>query len=208
MKKLFITILLLLAATSYADQKAITDTGEEVFLKSDGTWEYTGNAQKATNIIETVKKKFEKPRDSSFLLKSVKNNSAYWINTDKWSFEKPKVKHDAEYMFKLKGTDLFGMAINEGIEMPIESLADLAFENGRNAAPDMKIVRKEFRIVNGNKLICMEMNGTIQGIKFTYIGYYYSNSSGCTQLLTFTGTKLVAKYKSEIYDFLNGLVTQ
>ena len=208
MKKIFITILLLLAATSYADQKAITDTGEEVILKSDGTWEYSDNAQKATNIIETIKKKFERPKDSSFLLKSVKNNSAFWINTDKWSFEKPKVKHDAEYMFKLKDKDLYGMAITEGIEMPIESLADLALEYGRDAAPDLKIVRKEYRVVNGNKLICMEMNGTIQGIKFTYLGYYYSNSSGCTQLVTWTGTNLVAKFKSEIYDFLNGLVTQ
>ena len=35
MKKLFVTILLLLAATSYASQKAITDTGEEVILNSE-----------------------------------------------------------------------------------------------------------------------------------------------------------------------------
>jgi hypothetical protein len=208
MKKLFVTILLLLAATSYASQKAITDTGEEVILNSDGTWEYSNNAQKATNIIETNKKKFERPRDSSFLLKSIKNNSAYWINTDKWSFRKAKDNTEAEHEFKLKGKDLYGMALTEGIEISLKSLADIAFSNAQGAAPDAKIVRQEYRLVNGKKVIYMEINGTIQSIKFTYLGYYYSDASGSTQLITYTATNLVDKYKSEINDFLNGLVTQ
>lgn len=208
MKKLFVTILLLLAATSYASQKAITDTGEEVILKGDGTWEYSDKAQKATNIIETNKKIFERSRDSSFLLKSTKNNSAYWINTDKWSFRKGKNSTEAEYVFQLKGKDLHAMAISEGVEIPLESLGNIALTNARKVAPDSKSVKQEFRIVNGKKVLYMEINGTIQGIKFTYLGYYYSDVSGSTQLVTYTGSNLVDKYKSEIDDFLNGLVTQ
>jgi len=97
MKKLFITILLLLAANSYASQKAITDTGEEVILNSDGKWEYSVSAQKATDTIKTDKKKFARSKDSLFQLKSIKNNSAYWINTDKWSFGKAKNNTQAEF---------------------------------------------------------------------------------------------------------------
>ena len=208
MKKLFVTILLLLAATSYASQKAITDTGEEVILNSDGTWEYSDNAQKATNTIETNKKKFEKPRNSSFLLKSIKNNSAYWINTDKWSFGKAKGNAEAEYEFKLKGKDLYGMAITEGAEIPLESLANIALSNARGIAPDAKSVKQEFRIVNGKKVIYMEIDCTVEGMKVAYLGYYYSDVSGATQLVTYTGTNLVDKYKSEINNLLNGLVTQ
>jgi hypothetical protein len=208
MKKLFVTIILLLSVTSYASQKAITDTGEEVILKGDGTWEYSDKAQKATNMIETNKKIFERSRDSSFLLKSTKNNSAYWINTDKWSFRKGKNDTEAEYVFQLKGKDLYGTAITEGIEIALESLADIALTNARTAAPDSKIVKQEFRIVNGKKVLYMTMNGTMQGINFTYLGYYYSDASGVTQFVTYTGTKLVDKYKLEINDFLNGLVTQ
>lgn len=88
MKIIFVTIFILLTTTSYASQKAITDTGEEVILNSDGTWKYTDNSKKANNIIETNKKRFVKPIDSSFFLKSTKNNSAYWINIDKWTFKK------------------------------------------------------------------------------------------------------------------------
>jgi len=42
MKKLFVTILLLLAATSYASQKAITDTGKEVILNILKSFQNTG----------------------------------------------------------------------------------------------------------------------------------------------------------------------
>ena len=54
----------------------------------------------------------------------------------------------------------------------------------------------------------MEMKGTLQGIKFMYLGYYYSDDSGSTQFLAYTGSSLVGKYKSEINDFLNGFVVQ
>jgi hypothetical protein len=92
--------------------------------------------------------------------------------------------------------------------MPIESLADTALTNARSAAPDAKMIMQEYRIVNGKKVICMEFKGTIKSVNFTYHGYYYSNSSGSTQLLTYTATNAVAKYESEMNDFLNGLVTQ
>ena len=208
MKKLFVATLLLLAATSHAGQKAITDSGEEVTLNSDGTWAYANNAPKAAQKIETNKSKFEKSKDSTFLLKSTKNNSAFWINALNWSFAKTQGDAAYEYQFQLKGKDLYGMAITEGIEIPLESLADLALTNARSAAPDAKIIMKEYRVVNGKKVIYMEIKATVKGIDFTYRGYYYSNSSGSTQLVTYTATNAVAKYKSEINDFLNGLVTR
>ena len=207
MKKLFVTILLLLAAISYAGQKAITDKGEEVILNSDGTWEYSDSARKAANIIKTNKTEFKRPADSSFLLKSTTNNSAYWINTDKWFFEKGKSNPEAEYQFRLKGEDLYGMAITERAEIPLESLANIALINAKEKIPDIKIVEQEFRIVNGKKLIHMVLNGTYNGIKVIYSGYYYSDASGVTQLIAYTTTNLVDKYKPEMYDFLNGLTT-
>lgn len=208
MKIVFVIILLFLAATSYASQKAITDTGKEVILHSDGTWEYSGDAQKATKIIETNKNKFEKPRNASFLVKSMMNNSAYWINTDKWFFRKAEDNPEAEYEFQLKSGDLYAMAITEEIEIPLESLVDIALMNAQMAAPDAKIVRQEYRVVNDKKVLYMEISGTIKNIKFYYLGYYYSDASGSTQFVTYTSVNLVDKYKSEITDFLNGLDTQ
>lgn len=208
MKQLFITIILLFATTGYASQNAVTDTGKEVILKDDGTWKYSANAKNVTATIKSNKTVFKKSKEASFLLKSVKNSSAFWINSNKWSFKKATDNAEAEYQFQLKGQDLYGMAITEGIEISLESLTDLALVNAQNADPNARVVKKEYRNVNGNKVIYMEMNAVIQSIDFTYLGYYYSDASGSTQLLTYTATNLIKKYKSDINELLNGLVTQ
>jgi len=208
MKTVLVITALLLTTSSYSGQKAITDTGEQVILNSDGTWTYADAKQKQDHRIETNKMKFEKPGDATFLLKSTKNNAAFWINPVKWSIKKPEKNTAREYQFQLNGKDLYGMVLTEEIEIPVESLVDIALANARNAAPDARIVTKEFRVVNGRKVLYMEITGKIMGIDFTYFGYYHSNSSGCTQLIAYTGTKAVDKYKPEAIDFLNGLVTQ
>jgi hypothetical protein len=210
MKKIFIaTLLLLLAATCYAGQKAITDTGEQVILNSDGTWVYADKTgKKPEQKIETNKASFQTPKGSNFLLKSSRNNSAYWINPEKWTFKKTKENASAEYSFQLKGKDLYAMAITEGIEIPLDTFAEIAVSNARDAASNATLARKEYRVVNGKKVIYLEINGTIKGIDFSYLGYYYSNAAGSTQFVTYTSTKALDKYRSEMIDFLNGLDAQ
>ena len=201
MKIFYSLIIMLITTISYADQKAITDTGEEIFIYSDGTWKYNNNK----NI-------FNKPKDSSFLLKSTKNKSSFWVNVKKWSFSKNKSHdEDKEYDFRLKGKDLYGMAITEEIEVPLETLPDIALSNAQEATgagTDIKILKREYRTVNGKKVLYMEMGGTMSGIKFTYLGYYYSDTYGSTQFIVYTATNLVDKYRSEIDRLLNGLDTQ
>jgi len=200
-----IVIILLLATTGYATQKAITDTGEEVILNSDGTWIFTNNPKSKEKAINTNETEFKRPDSSTFLLKSTNNNSAFWVNTNKWSFKKATGNTEAEYELELKGNDLYGMVITEAIDIPVESLTDIVLTNAKSAAPDIEITEREYRYVNGNKVIYMVMSGTMQGIKVTFLGYYYSDASGSTQLLTYTGSNLVGKHKTEITDFLNGL---
>jgi len=194
--------------SSYASKRAITDTGEEVILNDNGTWSLSSELIKIKKTIKINRKKFTKPKTSSFLLKSVKNDSAFWINTNKWKFKKATGNSDAEYELQLKGKDLYGMVIAEGIQVEREALINLAISNARNAAPDVKVIEKEYRTVNGKKIIYMKMQGTIQSIKFTYLGYYYSDKTGSTQLLTYTASNLVEKYKPEIFNLKSGLVTK
>ena len=68
------------------------------------------------------------------------------------------------------------------------------------------VVKEEFRNVNGMKVLLLHMNGTIQGIKFSYYGYYYSNSNGTVQFITYTSQNLLDGFKSKIEDLLNGIV--
>jgi len=203
-----IFIVLLLCAFSFsviASKKAVTEEGDVVILNDDGTWEYEdGNASDYVELAVNPDT-FSKNEKSNFTLKSTKTSATFSINPKKWEFKKNKGDHDsAEYTFKLKGNDLYGMAISEQLEIEIEELTKIAFENAKGAAPDAKVVKKEYRIVNGHKVIYMEIVGTIQSIKFKYLGYYYSDSSGSTQYLAYTGINLENKYKEEINNFLNG----
>ncbi len=106
----------------------------------------------------------------------------------------------------MKGEYLYAMLISEKLTIPIESLKNIVLENAREATPDIKIVHQEYRNVNGIQVLMLQMQGTIQGIQFTYFGYYYSNEQGTIQLLTYTGANMFQEYKNEIEKFLNGLV--
>lgn len=208
MKYILATLLILLTSTIYASQKAITDTGEEVILYTDGTWEYSNKTNRPISEITTNPNAFEKPNNSTFMLKSTINSSTFWIDPNSWSFNKAEGSDAAEYEFHLKGSDLYAMSISEGLSMPVETLTNIALENAKNVAPDVMIIKQEYRMVNGLKVIYMEMRGTMDGFDFTYLGYYHSDKSGSTQFVTYTGSSVVEKYTTEISNFLNGLGVQ
>jgi hypothetical protein len=207
MKKI-INLLLMFIVTinSFAQIKAVTETGEEVILYNNGTWKYLNDSIVIKNDIKLNEKEFSKSKNSTFLVKSKTLNIGVWINPTKWAFEKGDPAESREYMFQEKDESLYGMLITEKLQIPIETLLNIAIENGKKAAPDIKIINQEYRIVNGTKVVMMQMSGTIQGINFVYYGYYFSSESGSVQFLTYTSQELVKGYLDDIEEFLDGLV--
>lgn len=208
MRMFTVLLLVFFASTAFANQKAITDTGDEVILFKDGTWSYADDTQTANASIPTNPQQFVKSDNATFMLKSTKNKTAFWVDTSLWSFKKGVSNEEAEYEFELKGEDLYGMAINEGLTMPLDTLANIALENARAVAPNARVLKKEYRTVNGVKVLYMEMAGNMDGIDFTYLGYYYSDEHGATQFITYTGSSLVEKYRSQVENFINGFTIQ
>lgn len=207
MKKL-ILILLCSASLSYAEaqKKAITENGREVRLYNDGTWKYLDAAQNQSVEIANNTNNFSKSDNAQYLLKSAQLNVGFWIDKKNWSFRQGYNNPDAEFELQLKDGDLYGMIIIEKIEVPLASLRNIALENGREAAPDLEIVKEEYRTVNGLKVLLLQMSGTAQGIKFTYYGYYYSNPKGTVQFITYTSTNLLEQYITDCNELLNGFV--
>ena len=203
---LLLILMLSTATIVSAQQRAVTELGEEVILFSDGTWRFANLEVEETKPIPTNPQTFEKDKSASFMLKSKKAKVGFWLDPKQWSFQQATDNPDAEYDLQLKGEDLFGMIITEKMEIPLESLKSIAFENGRAAAPDLEIVKEEYRNVNGIKVLCLQMNGTLQGIKFAYYGYYYSNEGGTVQFITFTSQQLLKSYEKDCEKLLNGLV--
>jgi len=205
-KIITITIVLLTIQITKAQINAVTETGDEVILFDDGTWKYVNVHVSEEKEIPVSEKKYFKSDKSTFLVKSKALNMGIWINPKTWKFVKGTDNDDFEFQFHKKGDDLFAILITEKISIPIKTLKNIAIENARKVAPDLKVIKEEFRNVNGIQVLMMQMSGTIQGIKLTYYGYYYSNSKGAIQLLGFTGKNLFDNYKDDIEEFLNGLV--
>jgi hypothetical protein len=77
-------ILLLLCLSSFvfvqAQQKAITEIGEEVILYENGTWKYQNQENVDEFEIPTNPKNFTKNEDATFLLKSRKFDVGFLID--------------------------------------------------------------------------------------------------------------------------------
>jgi len=196
---LFFTLLI------NAQINAVTENGDEVLLYKDNTWKYSNESLNETVEILRNDKPFTKEKKSSFLVKSSKTNIGVWINPKDWGFSKSKTDSPSEFNFNHKQLDVYGMLIAEKTEVTVEALTDIAYENALEAAPDIKIVEKEYRTVNGLEVIMMKMKGTIQGIKFIYFGYYFSNAQGAFQFLTYTSQNVFNEYKNDMLHLLNGL---
>lgn len=189
-----------------AQVRAITENGEEVVLFENGKWEYVESNEVVEEEVSMNPVKFTRPSTSTFLLKSTKFNIGTYLDTKKWTFEKGKGDDAYEYQFTLNQGDLYAMMITEQVEIPLESLKEIALENARDVAPDVYVVKEEYRMVNGLKVLVLQMNGTLSGIKFSYFGYYFSSEKGTVQFIGYTAQNLLAKYQKTIEDLLNGLV--
>lgn len=207
MKKILLTLICSCFLTFTQAQKyAITESGEEVILNDDGTWQYKNKEDSLSKVISLNPKTFNKSPKATFLLKSQKVNLGFWLDPKKWSFKKAITNEEAEYELEFKGGDLYGMIISEKVEIPLETLKELAITNAKSVSPDIRIIKEEYRMVNGKKVLLLQMNGTMKGIKFSYYGYYYSNSKGTIQFITYTSQALMNTFIGTCEELLNGLV--
>lgn len=206
MKATLLTVILVaITSISVAQQTATTSDGKTVILNEDGTWKY--DETKSTNILfnDSLLPKFSKPISSKTLLKSQRTNHAVWYNSLKWSTVDVKPTEASEYLFKLKDRDGYCLTVVEKIEIPVENFREIILKSLRmRGAEQMEIVKEEYRMVNGQRVLHMQFDASSKGIKFTYTGYYYSNETGTTQLLCYTGKNLFKDYKQDFENMLNG----
>ena len=204
--KIIVISIIFFTVFSNAQTKAVTENGEEVILYKDNSWRFVNDSLNV--VVEIIKNDeiFLKNSNSSFLVKSSKTNIGVWINPKEWNFIKAKTESPAELTFNNKDFEIYGMLLTEKTEIPVETLIGIAFENALEVSSDVQIIEKEYRNVNGLDVVMMKLKGTIQGVKFIYFGYYYSNSEGTYQFLTYTSQKLFDQNENEMLKLLNGLV--
>lgn len=203
---IFTSFLILLTTASGAQQRAVTETGDQVILYKDGRWIYADKDSVKTDDIPLNNKSFGKSKTASFLVKSKRINIGCWIDPKVWKFRAAETPSAAEFEFDHVNGSLYGLIISENLDIPTESLANLAVNNAREAAPDIKVTAKEYRIVNGTKVLMLRMAGTIEDIRFSYYGYYYAADGGAMQFLVYSSDTFMDENIDTVEQLLNGLV--
>jgi hypothetical protein len=183
------------------DIRATTDDGRKVLLKEDGSWKFHDASKLSRSKTSAL---YQKPEESTALFKAKGDKFMLWFDPVKWH-QKKRADTD-KTTFVHKDGDVYAMVLAERFGMTLEALKDIAVKNAQNASPDVKVTYEKNRIVNGKTILCMKMEGTIEGVQFIYYGYYYADKAGIVQLITYTSQNLFPEYESEMTKFLNGLV--
>ncbi len=189
-----------------AQQVAVTENGEEVILYEDGTWKYKDTKSSWTTSLDTVIR--TKPAKSAFLVKGSRFPYGVWVNAKEWKFKKTETGNESpsELSFQLIGEEAHALIIAERLHFSLNELREIAVANATKAAPDIQVVHEDIRKINGVTVRCLQMNGTVRGLKITYLGYYYSTEKGTVQFITFTGQNLFKEYKQRMEALLDGFV--
>jgi hypothetical protein len=204
--RLLLLFFVLMSLSASAQQRAVTDTGDQVVLYKDGTWVYVQKDSLTAEEIPTNNTVFTKNKNATFLLKSKRINTGYWLDPKTWKFTSPADGDVSEFELDHINGSLYGMILTEHLNIPLESLGNIAIQNAREAAPDITVLQKEYRNVNGIKVLMLRMTGTIQDIRFSYFGYYYSTPEGATQFLVYSSEAFMEQNLAEVELLLNGLV--
>ena len=206
MRNLFCTCLVLLTFGAYAQIMGTTDGGEKVILYNDGRWTYAERDTLIETEIPTNPKPFKKSKSADYLLKSSRTSTGFWMDPKSWTYTTPEDGAAAEYELDHKNGSLYALIITEHLDLSLNALGNIALENARSAAPDVEVTSKEYRTVNGKKVLMMRMVGTISDIRFSYFGYYYTAKGISLQYLAYSSENFMEENLSTVEELLNGFV--
>jgi hypothetical protein len=191
-------LLMLAAPASAQPARATTEDGRQVLLYPDGKWKYAPAPPKGR-----AGQAYTRATSATEGIDLLRGGMTLFVDPGKW--KRTPSEDPTKISFRHSTGEAYGMVVAERLAIPLSRLKEIAISNAREAAPDVRVTLEEPRRVNEIEVLAMQMEGTIQGIPFTYYGYYFSGPQGSVQLLTYTGTNLFAEYKPEFEDFLNGL---
>jgi hypothetical protein len=185
--------------------RATTQDGRAVVLRPDGTWAYESAAQGTSAAPSDG----QVPKTATQSIADPKVGLKIWYDDHKWTASTTrKLNPEASISFFHAAGDAYAMVISERIQIPLSTLQEVSISKAKAAAPDLVVVERSMRTVNGKSVLHMQMNGTIKGIPFTYYGTYYSGEHGVVQFVTYTSQNLLKDYQQDFDDLLNGMTIE
>ena len=177
--------------------RATTQDGRKVILKPDGTWSYEAGGAAATTTSRQA------PASATMTETFPRGNFRIRYDDKKWAAEKDP--DGTKWRFILRGEDAQALVIPEGFSASTNAMKQIALDNMRKVASEIKVVKEEVRKVNGRDVLFMQVDATLKEIFFSYYYYIYGDKQGVIQVIGFTTPAAQARYEADIIDLLNGL---
>lgn len=131
-------------------------------------------------------------------------NFAVWLDDRVWKRKSPGEQENRIELSHTNG-QAFGAIIGEPLQFPQDALVNVALTNARAQDPDAQVTKQERRMVNGQEVLMIEMDATINKTPFHFYGYYYSDESGTVQVVTWTTRVAFERNRAVFTELLDGL---
>ncbi|MFN7014170.1 MAG: hypothetical protein ACK4ON_07875 [Bacteroidia bacterium] len=192
--------------------RAVTEKGDTLLIYRDGTWEYLDEDQQlmpteVSYSLDTIRQLFTVLPSSAKALRSELDFFNIKYNPEVWErVPEGTINEDAEFAFKAKLGDVYGLVISEEAGFDAEGLFQIAMENMKESVDELKVLSADVRKVNGKDCISAVVKTKTKGLPLIFHSYYFSGEKGSIQFTTWTVENLYAKYQNMILELLNGLV--
>jgi hypothetical protein len=200
---------------SYEQIKGYAENGDKIILYTNGTWKYADSVKSQETINDSSLKndtiainikEFKKRIEPNNFVKSKKVDLGVHIDNSEWGVRKGSKNDNYEYRFLDKSIDCFAVLISESTnDIPLQNIPELILENIYSISTDAVLVNQEYRMVNGLKILCLQINGSKKRLKYSMLSYIYEDQTGIIQLDAYTTQKWFKKRYNDLEEFLNGL---
>lgn len=114
-------------------------------------------------------------------------------------------QYHVDMMFVHHSNEIY-MAIEANrMQIPLEKIPDLFFEDIQVMFPTAKITRRGYRALNDVSFVFWEHTVNLNGVEFAYLSHAYSDSNGIVRIMGWTTPNLFEKHRSKIESFVDGL---
>ncbi|MXZ75090.1 MAG: YbjN domain-containing protein [Gemmatimonadetes bacterium] len=175
-----------------------------VYAVADAADRVTVVLDPALNRAEALSRSEHDEESSIELLNGnfvVRYNRSDWIERP----EGAEANVDIDMVYQHSSSEVFVAVAANRMQIPIETLPDLALDDIRSVFPDAEMTNRGFRTVNGLESVYWEHTLTTSGVKFSYVSHAYSNSNGTLRIIGWTTPNLIEVHRSTIESFVAGL---
>jgi hypothetical protein len=218
---LLLGLMTWLSTTAFCESiPATTPDGRPVRLHPDGTWTYqnppneeraivlhpngTWSYQEPLTESPAPVASYTKPGSATTFVKGAAVPYGIWVDIRKWRFEAPAPDAVIERRFTHASGEAWGAVIAESARLTFDDVKGFVVASAKNKMPDAAVRGQETRLINGQNVLFLHIEGTYKSAPFVYLNYDYVGEAGTIQVYAWTSKALFQKYQRDMLDFLNG----